>query len=61
MRVGRPADEGRARGARAGVHPGYALGRDYEGLDDALLVAVTERRTPAEIDRLATSREEVGA
>jgi glycine dehydrogenase subunit 1 len=36
-----------------GVHPGYALGRDYEGLDDALLVAVTERRTPQEIDRLA--------
>ena len=30
----------------------YALGRDYAGLDDALLVAVTEKRTPAEIDRL---------
>ena len=40
--------------ARAqGVHPGYALGRDYEGMDDALLVAVTERRTTADIDRLA--------
>jgi glycine dehydrogenase subunit 1 len=35
-----------------GVHPGYALGRDYPGLDDALLVAVTEKRTPEEIDRL---------
>jgi glycine dehydrogenase subunit 1 len=34
------------------VHPGYALGRDYAGLDDALLVAVTERRSPADIDRL---------
>ena len=35
------------RDARArGVHPGYALGRDYAGLDDALLVAVTEKRTP---------------
>jgi len=33
----------------------YALGRDYEGLDDALLVAVTERRTPEEIDRLAAA------
>ena len=43
----------RVRDARAhGVHPGYALGRDYAGLDDALLVAVTERRTPADIDRL---------
>jgi hypothetical protein len=37
------------------VHPGYALGRDYEGLDDALLVAVTERRTPADIDRLVAA------
>jgi glycine dehydrogenase subunit 1 len=53
VRVGRSAKEA-VRDARAnGVHPGYALGRDYEGLDDALLVAVTERRTPAEIDRLA--------
>src|SRR5581483_11177961 len=33
--------------------PGYALGRDYEGLDDALLVCVTEKRSPGEIDRLA--------
>ena len=41
------------RDARArGVHPGYALGRDYEGMDAALLVAVTEKRTPAEIERL---------
>jgi glycine dehydrogenase subunit 1 len=37
---------------RKGVHPGYALGRDYEGLDDALLVCVTERRSPADVDRL---------
>ncbi len=35
-----------------GVHPGYALGRDYPGADEALLVAVTEKRTPEEIDRL---------
>jgi glycine dehydrogenase subunit 1 len=53
VRVGRSAEEA-IRAARAqGVHPGYALGRDYEGLDDALLIAVTERRTPADIDRLA--------
>jgi glycine dehydrogenase subunit 1 len=53
VRVGRPAQEV-IRACRAeGVHPGYALGRDYEGLDDAILVAVTEQRTPAEIDRLA--------
>ncbi|MGH3104877.1 MAG: aminomethyl-transferring glycine dehydrogenase subunit GcvPA [Gaiellaceae bacterium] len=53
VRVGRPAKEV-IREARAhGVHPGYALGRDYAGMDDALLVAVTEKRTPADIDRLA--------
>jgi glycine dehydrogenase subunit 1 len=51
--VGRNAKEA-VRDSRArGVHPGYALGRDYEGMDDALLVAVTERRTPADVDRLA--------
>lgn len=53
IRVGRPAHEV-IRAARAkGVHPGYALARDYEGMDDALLVCVTEKRTPADIDRLA--------
>jgi glycine dehydrogenase subunit 1 len=53
IRVGRPAKEV-VRDARAlGVHPGYALGRDYPGMDDALLVCVTEKRTPADIDRLA--------
>ena len=52
VRVGRNAGDA-IRDARArGVHPGYALGRDYPGLDDALLVAVTEKRTPADIDRL---------
>jgi glycine dehydrogenase subunit 1 len=60
VRVGRNAREV-VRDARArGVHPGYALGRDYGGMDDALLVAVTERRTPAEIERLATVLAEVG-
>jgi glycine dehydrogenase subunit 1 len=40
--------------ARAnGIYAGYPLGRDYAGLDDALLVAVTEKRTVEEIDRLA--------
>jgi glycine dehydrogenase subunit 1 len=36
-----------------GINPGYALGRDYEEFADGLLVAITERRTKAEIDRLA--------
>ncbi|MDX6369058.1 MAG: glycine dehydrogenase subunit 1 [Gaiellaceae bacterium] len=52
IRAGRGAKEAIAESRGRGVHPGYALGRDYEGLDDALLVAVTERRTPADVDRL---------
>ena len=49
----RQRDARRLRAAREqGVYPGYPLGRDYPGLDDALLVAVTEQRTVEEIDRL---------
>jgi glycine dehydrogenase subunit 1 len=61
VRVGRNAREVVRDARLRGVHPGYALGRDYEGLDDALLVAVTEKRTPAEIDRLAEVIAEVAA
>jgi glycine cleavage system P protein (glycine dehydrogenase) subunit 1 len=53
VRVGRPAKEAIAAARAEGVHPGYARGRDYPGMDDVLLVAVTEKRTQAEIDRLA--------
>jgi glycine dehydrogenase subunit 1 len=35
------------------VNPGYRLGRDYPEYGDGLLVAITERRTRADIDRLA--------
>jgi len=59
IRTGRNAGEVIAAARERGVHPGYALGRDYEGLDDVLLVAVTERRTPTEIDRLAEVLAEV--
>jgi glycine dehydrogenase subunit 1 len=52
VRVGRNAAEVVSDARARGVHPGYALGRDYPGLDDTLLVAVTEKRTPEEIDRL---------
>ena len=42
------------RRARAeGINPGYRLGRDYPEYGDGLLVAITERRTRADIDRLA--------
>ncbi len=53
VRVGRSSTDAIAEAKRKDVHPGYPLGRDYEGLDDALLIAVTERRTPDDIDRLA--------
>ena len=61
MRVGRPGHEVVSAARERGVHPGYALGRDYPGMDDVLLVALTERRTPEEIDRLAEVLDEVGA
>jgi glycine dehydrogenase subunit 1 len=45
-------------GCRAGgVNPGYALGRDYPEYGDGLLVAITERRTRADIDHLVEALE----
>jgi len=55
IRVGRPAADAIRDARKRGVHPGYPLGRDYEGMDDALLVAVTERRTRDDIDDLAAA------
>ncbi len=52
VRTGRPATEAIRQARTHGVHPGYPLGRDYEALDDAVLVALTERRTPEDVDRL---------
>jgi glycine dehydrogenase subunit 1 len=45
------------RCAAAGVNPGYALGRDYPEHENGLLVAITEKRTRADIDRLADTLE----
>jgi glycine dehydrogenase subunit 1 len=59
VRVGRPADEVVTAARERGVNPGYALRRDYPGMEDALLVCVTEKRTPEEIDRLAEVLAEV--
>jgi glycine dehydrogenase subunit 1 len=61
VRVGRDARDVIRAARERGVHPGYALGRDYAGLDDALLVAVTEKRTTADIDRLVTTLTEATA
>ena len=61
IRVSRPAEAVVADARKLGVHPGYPLGRDYVGMDDVLMVAVTEKRTAADIDRLAAVLDEVGA
>jgi glycine dehydrogenase subunit 1 len=53
VRTGRNAREALASARAKGVYAGYPLGRDYAGMDDALLIAVTEKRTVEEIDRLA--------
>ena len=42
-----------ARCRAHGVNPGYPVERDYPELADGLLVAITERRTKADIDQLA--------
>jgi glycine dehydrogenase subunit 1 len=52
VRTGRNAREALAAARKKGVYAGYPLGRDYAGLDDTLLVAVTEKRTVAEITQL---------
>lgn len=51
IRLGRPAGEVVEAMAQRGVLAGYALGADYVGLEDALLVCVTETRTEADMNR----------
>jgi glycine dehydrogenase subunit 1 len=53
IRVGRPAVDAIRAAQKRGVNPGYPLGRDYEGMDDVLLVAVTEKRSLDDIEELA--------
>ena len=61
VRVGQSGQDVVRAARERGIHPGYALGRDYQGLDDALLVCVTEKRSTADIDRLAAVLREVSA
>jgi glycine dehydrogenase subunit 1 len=46
------------RARKAGIFAGVSLRRWYPELDDCLLVAVTEKRTRQEIDRLVDCFEE---
>jgi glycine dehydrogenase subunit 1 len=61
VRVGGNAKDVVRAARERGVHPGYALGRDYAGMDDALLVCVTEKRSAQDVDRLAEVLAEVTA
>ncbi len=48
-----PAERVIARCREQGLNPGYPLARDYPEHPNGLLVAITERRSRADIDRLA--------
>jgi glycine dehydrogenase subunit 1 len=53
VRLDAPVDRVIERCAAEGISPGYALAHDYEEYADGLLVALTEQRSRADIDRLA--------
>ena len=53
LRLDAPVGAVLDRLAAAGIAGGYALGRDYPEYEDGLLVAITERRSREDIDRLA--------
>jgi glycine dehydrogenase subunit 1 len=48
-----PVERVIARCHEQGINPGYMVARDYPEYENGLLVAITERRTKADIDRLA--------
>jgi glycine dehydrogenase subunit 1 len=52
LRLDAPVERVVTRCREQGVNPGYPLGRDYADHVDGLLVAITERRSRADIDRL---------
>jgi glycine dehydrogenase subunit 1 len=53
LRLDAPVDRVLDRCAERGIAAGYPLGREYPEYGDGLLVAITERRTKAQIDDLA--------
>jgi glycine dehydrogenase subunit 1 len=53
LNIDAPVDRVIERCAVAGINAGYALGRSYDEYPDGLLVAITEQRSRAEIDRFA--------
>jgi glycine dehydrogenase subunit 1 len=55
VRLQAPVSEVLDRVAAEGISAGYWLGREYPEYEDGLLVALTERRSKEDIDRLADS------
>jgi glycine dehydrogenase subunit 1 len=53
VRVDAPVEAVLDRCAENGIAAGYALGREYPEYGNGLLVAITERRSKEQIDRLA--------
>jgi glycine dehydrogenase subunit 1 len=53
VRLDSPVEVVLDRVAERGIAAGYPLGREYPEFEDGLLVAITERRTKAQIDELA--------
>jgi glycine dehydrogenase subunit 1 len=53
VRLAAPVDRVIERCAERGVNPGHPLGVELEEYEDGLLVAITEQRSRADIDRLA--------
>ena len=52
VQLNRPVEQVLDEAHDAGILAGYALGREYPELADCLLIAVTEKRTRAEMDKL---------
>src|SRR5262249_51809066 len=53
LRLEAPVDRVLERCAERGIAAGYPLGCDYPEYESGLLIAITERRTKAQIDDLA--------
>jgi glycine dehydrogenase subunit 1 len=53
IRLEAPVPDVLDRCAADGIAAGYPLGREYPEYGDGLLVAITERRSREDIDRLA--------
>jgi glycine dehydrogenase subunit 1 len=59
VRLPRDAEEVVRECRARGVHPGFPLGREWPEYGDGLAIAVTERRSPADLDLLVSTLEEV--